>query len=96
MERYRPKLLQRKQGTMSNLRLLLVSVPMDIVTAYHCHLHLSPALPGAKENHTRTVYTKNTCNLTVTTKTNMRDILISYYKINTQADKSVLIICKDT
>lgn len=27
MERYRPKLLRRKQGTMSNLRLLLVSVP---------------------------------------------------------------------
>lgn len=48
MERYKPKLLRRKQGTMSNLRWLLVSVPpqkLDIIKAYHCHLHLSLSLP---------------------------------------------------
>lgn len=33
---------------MSNLRLLLVSVPVDMVKAYHCHLHLSLAMPKAK------------------------------------------------
>ena len=50
IERYRPKLLRRKQGTMNNLRLLLVSVPPQCcisLMAYHCHLHLSLPLPKA-------------------------------------------------
>lgn len=44
MKRYRPKLLWRKWGTMSNLRPLLVSAALavlDVAAAYHGHLHLS-------------------------------------------------------
>lgn len=53
MERYKPKLLRRKQGTMSNLRSLLVSVPPQCwrsSKAYHCHLHLSLSLPKAESS----------------------------------------------
>lgn len=44
MKRYRPKLLWRKWGTMSNLRPLLVSAALavrDVAAVYHGHLHLS-------------------------------------------------------